>query len=98
MEGVGNREWRTHGTGVVLWDFVSCVVDERVREVALLVDDALEVSFVVRERRLRLLREALDPAERRVLDEDLRREVRHDRVVVAGIQDEGDVCSACVAH
>ena len=74
------------------------MIDEDVREVSLLVNDTLEVALVIRERRLRLLYESLDPAERRVLNDDVRREVLHDRIVVPGIQDDGDVCSTCVAH
>ena len=45
----------TYTDGVVLRDFMSGVVDKNIRQSTLLMDDSLEVPFVVRERGFWLL-------------------------------------------
>jgi hypothetical protein len=60
----------TYTDGIVCGYFVSCMSDDDIRQATFLVYDTLEVAFVVRERRLRFLREALNAAECRVLDDD----------------------------
>ena len=61
-------------------------------------NDTLKVSLVIRERRLQLLCESLDPTDHRVLNDNACREVLHDRIIVSGVQDDEDVCGTCVAH
>ena len=57
----------TYGFRSVLRHFVPCVIEERIRPVAFLVDDTREDARVVRERRRRLSRKPLDASECRVL-------------------------------
>ena len=70
---------------------MACALEEDVREPALLVDDPGEGPVVVKPRRRRLVREALLAAERHVLDDNLRATVLHQRVVVARVEDYGNV-------
>lgn len=65
--------------------------EEDVGEIAFLVHDARDVAVVIEPRRRRLAREALDAAEGKVLNDDLRPAVLHLRVVVPGVKDDGDV-------
>jgi hypothetical protein len=60
----------TYADGIVCGYFVSCVSNNDVCQTTFLVHDTLEVAFIVRKRRLRFLREALNAAECRVLDDD----------------------------
>ncbi len=57
----------TYRAGIEFWDLVTCVINERIRPASLLVDDAQEVSRVIRKWSLRLLGESLDAAERCIL-------------------------------
>ncbi len=74
----------------VLGQRVAALVEEHVRDVALLVHDARGRARVVVPRRRGAPREALRAAEREVLDDDLRAAVLDVRVVVARVEDEGD--------
>ena len=78
LDGQRKVEGKTHAKRIVLGDFVSCMIDENICKISLLMDDAQKVALVVRERRLWLLRESLYATERRVLDDDVRCKVLHD--------------------
>ena len=88
----------TYSNRIVLRYRMARGLHKNISQPPLLMYNALEVAFIVREWGLRLLAEALNPAPCRVLDDNVVRKMGYYGVIISVIDDNRDGSSSGVSH